>query len=379
MSRVARSAFVSTPGLNLPLASRRRGVVTPRAARPDRRPENAPGDFFVDHTCIDCDACRWIAPDTFTRVGGMSAVTTQPRDANTRATALRALLSCPTSSIHLDAPADEVKRAHEDFPRRLRVSADDDDLDGDATTSTSCFRAYHLGFHSRSSYGAAPYLIALPDGRGCVMVDCPRWTPSLAARLRRPGALGPVLAIVLTHKDDVADHDRWAEALDVPRVLHADDITSGTRATSNTHSRGTVRGPCARAAAKAPRSRGGGRPRRRDPVGRGPRTSPRAHAGTHGRVRQCVLRATPRAVHRGPRVRGRGKGWTEDGDARPSRLTAMPRYCWGNWSEQRRSVEKLVGLEFDAVYPGHGRPVTFEGGVDEKDDALRQLLAHEPE
>ena len=42
-------------------------------------------------------------------------------------------------------------------------------------------------------------------------------------------------------------------------------------------------------------------------------------------------------------------------------------------------VEKLVGLEFDAVYPGHGRPVTFEGGVDEKDDALRQLLAHEPE
>ena len=145
----------------------------PRAARPDRRPENAPGDFFVDHTCIDCDACRWIAPDTFTRVGGMSAVTTQPRDANTRATALRALLSCPTSSIHLDAPADEVKRAHEDFPRRLRVSADDDDLDGDATTSTSCFRAYHLGFHSRSSYGAAPYLIALPDGRGCVMVDCP--------------------------------------------------------------------------------------------------------------------------------------------------------------------------------------------------------------
>ena len=115
MSRVARSAFVSTPGLNLPLASRRRGVVTPRAARPDRRPENAPGDFFVDHTCIDCDACRWIAPDTFTRVGGMSAVTTQPRDANTRATALRALLSCPTSSIHLDAPADEVKRAHEDF------------------------------------------------------------------------------------------------------------------------------------------------------------------------------------------------------------------------------------------------------------------------
>ena len=24
--------------------------------------ENVPGDFFVDSTCIDCDACRQIAP-----------------------------------------------------------------------------------------------------------------------------------------------------------------------------------------------------------------------------------------------------------------------------------------------------------------------------
>ena len=378
MSRVARFAFVSTPGLNRPLASRRRGVVTPRAARPDRRPENAPGDFFVDHTCIDCDACRWIAPDTFTRVWGMSAVTTQPRDANTRATALRALLSCPTSSIHLDAPADEVKRAHEDFPRRLRVSADDDDVDGDATTSTSCFRAYHLGFHSRSSYGAAPYLIALPNGRGCVMVDCPRWTPSLAARLRLPGALGPVLAIVLTHKDDVADHDRWAEALDVPRVLHADDITSGTRDVEHALE---GNGPW------TVRARGGeGVPARAEVVdlaGETPSDADRELLLVHtpGHTAGCVsvFCAPLRALFTGDHVCGRGKGWTEDGDARPSRLTAMPRYCWGNWSEQRRSVEKLVGLEFDAVYPGHGRPVTFEGGVDEKDDALRQLLAHEPE
>lgn len=25
-------------------------------------PENAPSDFFVDSTCIDCDTCRQIAP-----------------------------------------------------------------------------------------------------------------------------------------------------------------------------------------------------------------------------------------------------------------------------------------------------------------------------
>ena len=32
-----------------------------------RLPHNAPGDFFVDSTCIDCDTCRWMAPATFTR------------------------------------------------------------------------------------------------------------------------------------------------------------------------------------------------------------------------------------------------------------------------------------------------------------------------
>ena len=34
----------------------------------DRRPENVPGDLFVDHTCIDCDTCRWMAPGVFDAV-----------------------------------------------------------------------------------------------------------------------------------------------------------------------------------------------------------------------------------------------------------------------------------------------------------------------
>ena len=191
-------------------------------------------------------------------------------------------------------------------------------------------------------------------------------------------ALGPVLAIVLTHKDDAADHDRWAEALDVPRVLHADDITSGTRDVEHALE---GNGPW------TVRARGGeGIPARAEVVdlaGETPSDADRELLLVHtpGHTAGCVsvFCAPLRALFTGDHVCGRGKGWTEDGDARPSRLTAMPRYCWGNWSEQRRSVEKLVGLEFDAVYPGHGRPVTFEGGVDEKDDALRQLLAHEPE
>ncbi|MGZ5426499.1 MAG: 4Fe-4S domain-containing protein, partial [Thermoanaerobaculia bacterium] len=32
----------------------------------ERLPENAPGDFYVDRTCIDCATCRQMAPEVFT-------------------------------------------------------------------------------------------------------------------------------------------------------------------------------------------------------------------------------------------------------------------------------------------------------------------------
>jgi ferredoxin len=40
-----------------------------------RLAENAPGDFFVDSTCIDCDACRQIAPETFAEAEKLMQVT----------------------------------------------------------------------------------------------------------------------------------------------------------------------------------------------------------------------------------------------------------------------------------------------------------------
>ena len=48
-------------------------------ANPKKRvPENVPGDFFVDSTCIDCDACRQIAPAVFGEAADTSYVKTQP-------------------------------------------------------------------------------------------------------------------------------------------------------------------------------------------------------------------------------------------------------------------------------------------------------------
>src|SRR5207248_1325366 len=62
-------------------------------------PENVPGDFFVDSSCIDCDACRQIAPTVFNDVGEQSAVFHQPESADELLAAQKALVSCPTASI----------------------------------------------------------------------------------------------------------------------------------------------------------------------------------------------------------------------------------------------------------------------------------------
>src|SRR3954466_12513578 len=64
-----------------------------------RVPENVAGDFFVDSTCIDCDACRQIAPAVFGQAAETSFVHTQPVSTADRRQTVRALLTCPTGSI----------------------------------------------------------------------------------------------------------------------------------------------------------------------------------------------------------------------------------------------------------------------------------------
>src|SRR5207249_10947431 len=60
---------------------------------------NVKGDFYVDDSCIDCDACRQIAPSTFRDHGGQSSVYRQPESAPDLRRALMALVACPTASI----------------------------------------------------------------------------------------------------------------------------------------------------------------------------------------------------------------------------------------------------------------------------------------
>ena len=67
----------------------------------ERLPQNAPGRFYVDSSCIDCDMCRTTAPEFFRRDDetGYSYVFRQPETAEEVSHAHEALEGCPTESI----------------------------------------------------------------------------------------------------------------------------------------------------------------------------------------------------------------------------------------------------------------------------------------
>jgi ferredoxin len=61
-------------------------------------PENVPGEFFVDSTCIDCKTCRQLAPAAFRETSAYAFLHTQPQTTEATRQVLRALLACPTGS-----------------------------------------------------------------------------------------------------------------------------------------------------------------------------------------------------------------------------------------------------------------------------------------
>jgi ferredoxin len=69
-----------------------------------RLPENVPGTFYVDATCIDCERCREVAPGHFTRqeTGRYSYVFAQPADEAEITLCLQAIEECPVEAIGQD-------------------------------------------------------------------------------------------------------------------------------------------------------------------------------------------------------------------------------------------------------------------------------------
>lgn len=263
----------------------------------ERLSENAPGPFFVDSTCIDCGACRVIAPRHFRRGGsGLSVVHRQPETDEDGTRALMALVACPTSSIGTE-PRRDAAAGVAAFPERLDEEA----------------QVYFCGFTAESSFGATSYLVRRPDGN--VLVDSPRAAGPL---LRRIEELGGVRWMFLTHRDDVADHRRFRERFGCERILHARDVGPGTRDVER-----KIEG-------EAPL-------RLADDLLVVP--VPGHTAGS------AALLYRERFLFTGDHLMG-----AEDGAA----LEAGRDVCWYSWPEQIRSMRRLLDLRFEWVLPGHG-------------------------
>lgn len=262
-----------------------------------RLPQNVRGDFFVDASCIDCDTCSQLAPGIFRDHGDQCSVYHQPEtEAETRL-ALMALVACPTGSIGTTEKHD----AH---------------IGIDAFPLLIAENVYFCGFTSQSSFGAWSYLIVRPEQEGGnVLIDSPRFATQLVKRI---AAMGGVSRMLLTHRDDVADHERFTQRFGCERIMHAAD-------------------------------------------GAGRLGIEQVIEGESDVLLDDQLIVIPTPGHtRGHVVFQYKKKFLFTGDHlawSPQRetLTAFRSVAWYSWPEQIRSMEKLLKYDFEWVLPGHGQ------------------------
>ena len=80
---------------------------------------------------------------------------------------------------------------------------------------------FYCGFNSPKSYGGNSYFIRHPDGNW--LIDSPKFLPRL---VRNFDALGGIANIFLTHSDDVADADLYAQRFASKRFIHRAELAS---------------------------------------------------------------------------------------------------------------------------------------------------------
>ena len=277
-----------------------------------RASENVEGAWFVDTTCIACDACRQCAPTIFREHrDGSSSVMRQPRSDDDKADATRALLACPVGAIGKERMAGEgpVKITGL-YPHALEPGL------------------WYCGYNSPKSYGGNAYVVE--THAGLVMIDAPRFVANVVDFITAHGGLR---AILLTHGDDIGDSDRYAERFGAPVYLHEADAPRAPFASSSW---------------------------------------PRALADdvtlleTPGHTRGSVMFAVRDLLFTGDSL-----AWSRDAQ----RLMAFDDACWYSWSEQRRSLANLVArdVRFRFVLPGHGQ--RHATSADDNRRLLQDLVA----
>jgi glyoxylase-like metal-dependent hydrolase (beta-lactamase superfamily II) len=234
---------------------------------------------------------RQCAPEIFSDKAGQSVVARQPQTREELMAATRALLACPTGSIGATGIALQTEGL---FPELIE--------DG----------VFYCGYTSRDSFGANSYFVERAAGN--LLVDSPRFVPPLVRAFEAKGGLAHVL---LTHRDDVADAERYARHFGAEVAIHQDDRDAAPFAT-------------------------------------------RIFLGAAATDLRPGLRAIPVPGHtRGSVVFLLEERFLFTGDSlywsrRRRRLSAFRDATWYSWDELLTSLQRLADFRFEWVLPGHG-------------------------
>ncbi len=278
-----------------------------------RHEANAPGPWYVDTNCINCKAAQTVAPGLIIERDGQSVFTRQPESEEERRLAWRARLLCPTASVRSE---EESEPPADVFPERMTDGVD------------------RLGYNARHSWGAHSFLIR---GRaGNAMVDAPRWTKAVVRALEDRGGLAMIL---LTHRDDVADAERYARHFGARVFIHAADRSAAPYATDIIA--GSEPSPLAADLLAVP-----------------------VPGHTQGSVAflwndHCLFT-------------GDSLSW----DFAQNDLRASKQVCWYSWPAQIKSLARLLDYRFDWVFAGHGG--SFHLAADDMHARLAALVARMP-
>ncbi len=263
-------------------------------AKSKRVPGGAPGDWYVDDRCIDCGAVRHIAPGLFVARGGYSVLIRQPQNDEERRLVWLAAELCPTRSVR----SESGERPPEGlYPHELQAGV------------------YLCGFNSRASYGAHSYFVTRQEGN--LLVDSPVFTKKL---VRPFEDMGGIAKVFLSHRDDVADADKWAAHFGADVYIHDADRDAAPFATHVL---------------------GGATPADATDLGDGLTFIP---LPGHTRGSASLL------TDDGALFSGDSLCWRQGAQE----LHAFRDACWFSWDVQRASLDALTAYDFVQVFSGHG-------------------------
>lgn len=279
--------------------------------KPIRNPDSALGDWYIDSACIDCGASRHVAPGLIVERNEKSVFARQPVTPEEQLAAWRAVLVCPTASVRTETKQRRPKERI--FPEEMTSGV------------------WRCGFNARSSFGAHSYFVTRPEGN--LLVDSPRYAAELTKWFHDAGGIAHIL---LSHRDDVADADKYAREFGACVWIHRDDRSAAPYATD------LLEGRSAHTIAPGVRSL---------PV----------PGHTRGSV---VYLLDDRVLFSGDSL-----AWS----VRERDLIAFKDACWYSWTEQTTSLENLAAYRFEWLLPGHGWPVCLP--APEMHDRLVALVA----